>query len=391
MSDFGTIDAFRKSGLYRKGPSDPGGQLKNSYQDPTYLSFTLLFITGDNGDSPFLSGAAEDFLAKIKNSSDIKKYQERLQALKDFKTALLAINNQMPWYWQSLDGVERLVQYDVNRPYWGGDDAKLKIGCLESINLAITGLMSLYRKAVWDEEKWAYLIPANLRKFSMFIYIGDVRTLDNQMYDDGQNGPVNLDLILSKPTAFFKLQFCEFDITSGSKPFESLKADVPEMATQEITIKYEYLKQVDGVYLNGVLNATEDKVKQNDVNVPGVQAYTTNNNSSVLDGYKKTFSQSGLQSEANKLKQQATNDLRTLSEAKKQEITGAIAGAIGDRIPTPENILMNAVNKLDQATKLSPAQLEQAILGNVYGVEPGQTVLDALKQGAANGLGNVFH
>jgi len=400
MSDFGSIYSFRKSGLYKKGPMDPGGQVNNSYQDPTYLSFTLLFVTGDNNDSPFLSGAAEDFLAKLKTGSNIQKYQTRLQNLKDFKAALLAINTQMPWYWQSLDGVERLVQYDVNRVYWGGDDAKLKIGCLESINMAITGLMALYRKAVWDEEKWSYLLPANLRKFSMFVYIGDVRTLDDNAYEgtkvlDSSNDtdPANLDLISHKPTALFKLQFCEFDIMSGSKAFEGLKADVPEITSQEIAITYEYLKQVDGVYLNGVLNMTTDATAQTTVNTPGVQAFTTNNNSTVIGNLKKQFSPSGLQASANQLKQQATNDLATLSAAKKQEITGAVTGTIGNLVPTPENVLMNGVNAIDQATRINPAQLENAILGNVYGANVGQTIISALNRGALNGLnlGNVFH
>ena len=402
MSAFENINRFRTAGLYKK--SSLFDKVSMAYQDPTYLSFTLLFETQNTdplnqNSSPLFSGEAEAFLAKLKksnSSNDTAKYQERLQALKDFKKALININNLMPWYWQSIKGLDRLQQYDVLNPYWGGTDAKITISCLESINLAITGLMSLYRKAVFDEEKWTYILPANLRKFSMYIYICEIRDIDTKSYEDNADeSSINKDITgVNTPELMFRLNFCEFDITSGSKSIEDVNNAQPEAAEQEIVITYERLQEVSGNYLQGIIKDSPDKIKEKDFNaiIPNISNKETRNNQTVIDKFGRIFTKDGISDAFNNAKQQATDSLKLLGEAKKNEILGAIGGAINDRIPTPENLIMNAVNKLDQATRISPAQIEQAILGNIYGAKPGDTITEALKAGAINGLGlgNVY-
>ena len=60
MSDFKNTQDFRKSKLS-----------KHAYQDPTYLSFALMFDFADSANSPFLSKPAE----KSKNPFKIWKQQ----------------------------------------------------------------------------------------------------------------------------------------------------------------------------------------------------------------------------------------------------------------------------------------------------------------------------
>lgn len=378
---------FRKSGLYTKGAL--GGNIKLPYQDPTYLTFGFMFVdsemmTDSRESSPLLSGAAERFLEKLKNTASApEKYALRLQNLKDFKAALMKINKEMPWYWQSLKGLDRLQQYDPNRPYWGGDEAKLTIDCLESINLAITGLMSLYKKAVFDEEKWSYIIPVNLRKFSMYVYVSEIRNIDiasyvknpdftDQSYEKDEN--INIDIAAKNiPQILFRLDFCEFDMESGSAAISELSSSAPEAASQQIIIKYEKMQEVNGVYLNGVITSVPDKMAER--NIPTVELEVPT---------------SGLQSRLNNIAGAASTTLKNLSESKKQEILGAVTGAINDRIPTPENIIMNSVRRLDEATRVTQKGLEEAILGNVYGVNPGDKITEALQRGGINGLGNVY-
>ena len=152
MADFKTPMDFRK-GSYRKYP----------YQDPTYLSFAILFDFYDIENSPLLAGGAEAFLKPLAEQDSF--YAERLDDLKNFKKALQEINQEMPWFWQSLKGLERLQQYNPENAYIGGDDAKLEIETLESLNLTISGLMHLYRRAAFDERLWNWIIPTNLRNF----------------------------------------------------------------------------------------------------------------------------------------------------------------------------------------------------------------------------------
>ena len=57
MSDFKRISYFKKSKLSRY-----------PYQDPTYLSFVMLFDFTDQINSPLLSLSAENYLAKLANA-----------------------------------------------------------------------------------------------------------------------------------------------------------------------------------------------------------------------------------------------------------------------------------------------------------------------------------
>jgi len=119
MSDFKNISDFRKS-----------KSSKYSYQDPTYLSFLLMFDFHDNANSPLLSGAAENFIEKLG-----PQYSDSLKALKDFIKSLKIINNELPWYWQSISGLDRIQKYQPENPYMGGDEAMITISTLESLNL----------------------------------------------------------------------------------------------------------------------------------------------------------------------------------------------------------------------------------------------------------------
>ena len=93
MSDFKSIKDFKKGSL----TSYP-------YQDPTYLSFVILFDFFDAENSPLLSKTTENYLKKLADGNEY--YAEKLEALINFKQALATINNAMPWYWQSLEGLE---------------------------------------------------------------------------------------------------------------------------------------------------------------------------------------------------------------------------------------------------------------------------------------------
>lgn len=84
MSAFLDLNKFRKSGLLTKGDTGNNGGNLSGFQDPTYLSFTLIFDVGDN--SPLLNGEAEGFLRKhlAQNSGgglNVQKYQHKLSSL----------------------------------------------------------------------------------------------------------------------------------------------------------------------------------------------------------------------------------------------------------------------------------------------------------------------
>ena len=427
MSHFLNLESFRKGGVLKKGDINNVGF--DSYQDPTYLSFTLLFDM--QFDSPLFNGQAESFIQKHLVDGD-KKYQHKLDALKAFKNALYKINSEMPWHWQSLGGVDRLVQFTPENPYFGGSEAKLTIGCLETINMNIAGLMQLYRKAVWDEKNWRYIVPTNLRKFTMYIYVSDIRSI----YDNSPNEVIAGEG--SRPFFMFELRYCEFDMTSGNKPLADLSASSPEMASNEVIINYERVYRVDARALNGlVIAGMNDQTGLNLVaEKPDTIAPVTDleNEKSQLDpstldpdtaqlsedaaknaaiqsdtadpGQTKKLSfkqqvggkMKNLKNKASKqLKDygdRSKDDLARMARMKAEEAQIEAARYANRRIPTLENVYGRIVRGIDAATNVRgiAGGIESVIGKNVHFLDgtPLVDVLDKANRDALVNLGNAY-
>jgi hypothetical protein len=432
MSAYTKLEDFKKSGLLVKGASGDVGL--SAYQDPTYLSFTLLFDM--QLTSPLFNGEAAGFIKKHLVAADPAKYQHKLDSLLAFKEALYKINSEMPWHWQSLAGVERMVQFTPENPFFGGDDAKLTIGCLETINLNIAGLMQLYRKAVWDESNWRYIVPPNLRKFTMYLFISDVRGL----YDNSSNGVLTGEDM--KPFFMFELRFCEFDMTSGNKAFADLSAAAPEAATNEIIINYNRVYRVDARALNGAVfqsadiskkNATENIVAEKQTIVPVTELENSYNDidrrqmdpeagldpdtakeiadleagmspADPAQAQKLSMKQNlakGMKNLKNKAKdklkqtgKRATEDLARMSKSKIEEAEIEAKRLVNRRIPTLENIYGKAMRALDAATdvKKISAAVESVAGKNVHALNgtPLVDVLNKANRDALINLGNVY-
>lgn len=397
MSDFKTPNDFRK-GSYKKFP----------YQDPTYLSFALMFDWFDSESSPLLSEPAESFLAELANGDSF--YADRLADLRAFKDALYTINLELPWYWQSLKGLERLQQYDTLSNYWGGDDAKLEIETLESLNLPIAGLMHMYRRACFDERKWGYILPANLRKFRMWVYVTEVRSIQSntQLKVGGVNGntafqdfPSNIKPKIEttnqnegimgtsgRPYFMIGLDYCEFDMMSGSNIFADLSKSPDSPVSNAITIKYEDARKVEARVLNGIVDAPE---------------YTKNQlspapDSEFFDATSQTpwqFAKDKMKGKIDEVSKSAKDDLKKLADEKKRELMQAAKDKTLNRIPTFENVFSNFIRRVDEAsdTQNLVKDLGNVIPTNIANIAAGGTIKQALDKGAQNAvidLGNAY-
>jgi hypothetical protein len=361
-------------------------------------------LLAPDGAEAYLRNLADSGLNEAGESNPLNQtqqfYAEKLEHLLNFKKALKTINNDMPWYWQSLAGLDRLLKYDPNNSYWGGDDAELTITTLESINLAIAGLMQLYRNAVFNDSEWKFVLPSNLRNFKMYVYVTEVRTIKNMSAPkiNGLNtnefpenfkpsiGVVNTNAEISgqsaRPYFMFEFKYCEFKIDSGSIPFADLQKNPEGPATNEIKIHYEALNKIESRALNGIIT-TE---------------YNTDKLSPAPDS--ETESPSNLQewalSKANQrlsdLQEGAITSLQNLSRQKQQELQMAAANATVNRVPNFENVFQNFVQGVDNATNINQQtrDIGGAIVDNIYGTQSGETIGDALARGAVNSLGNVY-
>lgn len=211
------------------------------YNDPTYLGFFMFF----QPNSPLLNmsnapGSAYYYLNKVGEKVRVKYLESFAEILKD-------INLNMPWYWQSIAGLENAWKWkDMKEPYRGGDDAKITITTLESIDLKIAQLLELYRMVVYDRMYRREILPRNLRKFTLWIWVQEIRKFQLDQYLS--NGKQNLDkksidtaktVNENSPWILFQLDQCEFS-TDASNPFlQTLSFSEPAPASNAVTIMYE--------------------------------------------------------------------------------------------------------------------------------------------------------
>ena len=408
MSDFKNIKDFKKGKLSRY-----------PYQDPTYLSFVLMFNFNDKYNSPLLSGETELYLKQFiddgsskspvdekdkpldgqeaqpkeisANQNEVNEnYSRRLEALQNFIKALKTINNEMPWYWQGLTGVDRLLKPDPLNSSWAGEEATLSIKTLESINLAISGLMELYRTAVFDEQQWKYIIPWNLRKFSMSVYVTEIRTIKN-MSAPKVNGSNNNDAsnilkpaiqlensnaelsgVTARPYFMFDLGYCEFDLTSGSTPFADLSKSPEEAASNDIIIHYDKLNKVESRVLNGIIETSFDTDKLS----PAPDGETES-----IDNLKDWKVSNESNQRLSDINGGVIDTMRNYSKQKMLELQMTARNATVNRIPNFENVFQNFVRGVDNSlnnTLQGNTETVNSLVGqNVYGIQPGDTIGDA--------------
>lgn len=361
----------------------------SKYNDPTYLGFLLLFDWNtplehsSTGGSPLLAGGIDENAAgtdpeswhtKPGTAMDyLKRCGEfqRMVYLNAFINTLKSINYNMPWYWQELEGLTDAWKHDdMKDPYVGGDESLIKIKTLESIDLIVTNCMDLYQYAIYDWDNRRIIVPENLRKFSVDIYVQEIRKFQlDEMFlkklgessvsipgeegfsntsiggkssdamtdiNKGQNDPSNpVNNFFSNPESEefkyinqggarvkFGFDFCEWKTDASTVPFATLNMGSPVMATQEIQFSYENLRRTS--------------------EYPGLQTDLQNQSGNVgnTSTWKKDLKNKG------------------------------------------KDIAANTVN---QATEYAKGKINGLLLGNVYGFSAGN-IGSALEQGTIQSL-----
>jgi len=257
-------------------------------QDPTVLGFKfffnfdqptsgLLWGTGmvDPAEAPV--NTALWFLNKIGDT-------QRALYMQKFLYLLHGINNQTPWFFQEIGGLADAWKRDFNKPLL--IDKKIEITCLESIDLRVTALLDLYRKACFDWKYRREVVPLNLRQFEMLVYVYESRYIQNPNdialtqdnvdveYGFGGNlkgelsrnaaeatgrltGPnetlndpntsnvnVTLGVPMSTTRNMFRFSFCEFD-HNESDHLSAVSNTAPADAKQKIVIKYQDVEEIN--------------------------------------------------------------------------------------------------------------------------------------------------
>lgn len=162
------------------------GIVRDRFDEPTYLTFSLDF----NFDSYLRE---DDFLAssplfQTKEGSKqsainyllARNHPVEANQLSVFKNLLTYLRDDTPWYFQSIQGIDKLWGKATNMedPMKGGE---ITVSTLEAVDLRMTELADLYRNSIYDKQFMRERVPDNLRWFSMDIWIAEFRNLRNSL------------------------------------------------------------------------------------------------------------------------------------------------------------------------------------------------------------------
>ena len=394
MADFKRQQDFRKGSLLRK-----------INEDPTYLSFFLVFDTQNREESPLFAGPAMEYLTQVLNQDYAAKYSV---ALENFQKVLLKINKELPWFWQTISGVDAAMTYNnLADPWWGAETPKLEIECLEeNVELTAIGLMDLYKRACYDFTRWVEVIPPNLRHFQMQVWVSEVRRFqqdtgakDLGFYDNPDNSgnsgnvtKINQEFSLeAKPFIQLNFSHCEFDIDSIAPMFADLGKN-PELKKPKIGIKWKNVEQINQQLGANLVTEVNDspltQAAQGDYN----PFDPTADRRTVDDTARGGFALPGDPTFKSVLKDNTLGKIGDAVNDAIDGVTGRVDSAVNSLTLQNNSDIGNVHGKttglastlIDRA---SESVLSKLLLGNVHGLSGG-SLLDAVQAGSINAIAN---
>lgn len=171
------------------------------FDEPTYLTFRIEFdfrpdkeenvkTVGPNtyGINNGFNKMPEPLLSYDSNNKNNNYYSTanylndnlgeyyRSKLLKDFINGLKDIQDNYPYYFTSIEGLNALTKVTPEQGIRiNSENSTITIKCLEGLDLKITSLMQMYRKIAWDDVYQRWILPDMMRYFGINIYVSEIR------------------------------------------------------------------------------------------------------------------------------------------------------------------------------------------------------------------------
>lgn len=231
----------------------------NLYDTPSHKYFRIFFhfwngdsLNVDDSTGTYSGGLLAPTWELTEDPDEIWKYSsaysylitnnelERADMLKDFIELLSNISTKSPWYFNQVIGLgDALERKQVMESEFKFEESrkKITIKCLpDAYDNRISSLLDLYRAVVWSWQMKRMILPSNLRKFDMSIYIFESpianickqlknvtlsgsRTADDSSYATIDSQDTNHYITSSK---YIEFHNCEID-------YNSTKSGYPEI------------------------------------------------------------------------------------------------------------------------------------------------------------------
>jgi hypothetical protein len=232
---------FLKDILNFKKSGTKSGSEFNLYESPVNQYFKILFYF-HNGDSDNEVGSDGGLLAPTWEKELANYYQynsawsylklngeeERAEKLQKFVRLLSNISSESPWYFSSVSGLDTALERSAgqNKEFKIDEDRKkISIKCLpDAFDTRIGTLLDLYRDIIWSWQTKREIIPSNLRKFDMAIYIFSDPIVNIHQGQSEENSASLLDNSSNYKTSYKYIEFhnCEIDYNSSKSAYSEL-------------------------------------------------------------------------------------------------------------------------------------------------------------------------
>ena len=169
IPDWGIKDYIRERTVWQKGVESLVGE-------PGWFYFKIFFkfntnygLLGGILESTESVNTAIEYLRNCAGSYSVNQIKEREIALFKFVGTLSYINENAPWFFNSVSGLNEASNIKINEPFKKNE---IEIGIREdAVDMRLTTLFELYKYACFDNINLKEIIPENLRKFDMTILV----------------------------------------------------------------------------------------------------------------------------------------------------------------------------------------------------------------------------
>lgn len=293
---------------------------KLRYNDPSFVTFRILFdfepiVSNDEVMQGLLLNESRDesAISYLRRMGEL----ERGEVLKEFIWLLSRISNDFPWFFKSISNLGNLWNWGFiddqgnteNKP------VDIDIECYETVDLRITALADLYRKATRDRRYFRELLTMDKKRFNMTIILGEARNLRTFL------GSNETDWLDNVSAVAFRCLDCEFDF-SEVIPSTVSAEDAPAIMNPKFSIRVHRVQETNSYRL---LNYMLGEIKRDLVIKQGGSGAEVNQLSDVLD-YRSLISPLVRTYEGNY--QQVLNDLNRNID---QNFIGRLNFVTGDR------------------------------------------------------------
>lgn len=423
-SVFASRYAFRRAGAR----DDSAASNFNRFDNPNTLFFKIFFDFGkgllnvfndwggnvpseefltNNQGRPGEDGDQESALNYLIRNNE----WERADMLRDFIHLLSNINIYSPWYFNELTGLGEILDRTefTGEIFTIGERKAIGIKTLpDSQDTRIGTLLDLYRSICYSWQLHKEILPANLRKFDMYVYLFSVpkrgihdlykpqtdnnsinRSISNQQIDENSWATFEQPSTTFNPNKYvtssklIHLTDCEIDLNSIKSAYGEVKNEEGFSQTYEIGIKVN--NAIEQRYNEFLMKEIGDLVLSDmDMNLENITDPTQASEKRSIKEFDERLS-------PDRLKYGTNETALELPENPTQDIKPGIGNNLGQSM----SALGNAINTLTQPLSQQAKQLERSAMSTITSwTDPTKLVGSLVNAGTKElkklMMGNIF-